>query len=184
MIRSLSIQNLKTEHVFSGKWITDRTIPVDKKKSPVPLTVRKLFPVKKELRRAVLYVTAVGNYYVTVNGEKITDEMLAPGCTSYAHVLQYQAYDVTDRIGSDNELGAVVSGGWAVGFFGFMGAARAFAPRQLFRCDLALEYADGSTETIATDRSWQVSTEGAYSAAGLYEGVAYDARRNAANLPW
>ena len=181
---TLTIQDLKKEHSFTGKWITDRTIPVDKKKSPVPLTVRKLFPVKKELRRAVLYVTAVGNYYVTVNGEKITDEMLAPGCTSYAHVLQYQAYDVTDRIGADNELGAVVSGGWAVGFFGFMGAARAFAPRQLFRCDLALEYADGSTETIATDRSWQVSTEGAYSAAGLYEGVAYDARRNAANIPW
>ena len=181
---TLTIQDLKKEHSFTGKWITDRTIPVDKKKSPVPLTIRKLFPVKKELRRAVLYVTAVGNYYVTVNGEKITDEMLAPGYTSYSHVLQYQAYDVTDRLGAENELGAVVSGGWAVGFFGFMGKARAFAPRQLFLCDLVLEYADGSTETVATDRSWQLSTNGAYSVAGLYEGVAYDARRNASNIPW
>ena len=181
---ALTIQDLKTEHAFTGKWITSNAIPVDKKRSPVPLTVRKTFSVKKELRRAVLYATAVGNYYVTVNGGKITEEMLAPGYTSYTHVLQYQAYDVTGRLGAENELGAVVSGGWAVGFFGFNGKARAFAPRQLFCCDLVLEYADGSSETVASDGSWQVSTEGTYSAAGLYEGVSYDARRTAETIPW
>ena len=181
---TLTIQDLGSEHAFAGKWITDATIPVDAKKSPVPLTVRKAVTVNKKLRRAILFATAVGNYFVTVNGEKITDEMLAPGYTSYAHVLQYQAYDVTDRLGEDNELGAVVSGGWAVGYFGFNGKARAFAPRQLFLCDLVLEYADDSVETIATDRSWQVSTEGAYSVAGLYEGVAYDARLDAESIPW
>ena len=181
---TLTIQDLGREHAFIGKWITDETIPVDREKSPVPLTVRKAVTVNKELRRAVLFATAVGNYFVTVNGEKITDEMLAPGYTSYAHVLQYQAYDVTDRLGKENELGAVVSGGWAVGFFGFDGKARAFAPRQLFRCDLVLEYADGSVEAVATDRSWQVSSDGAYSLAGLYEGVAYDARKTDVTIPW
>ena len=183
-MRTLTIRDLTTEHTFIGAWITDSTIPVDKKKSPVPLSVRKTISLKKALRRAVLYVTAVGNYFVTVNGEKITDEMLAPGYTSYAHVLQYQAYDVTDRLREKNELAAVVSGGWAVGFFGFNGKACAFAPRQLFRCDLVLEYADGSSETVATDREWQVSTAGAYSVTGLYEGVVYDARRDTANIPW
>ena len=181
---TLTTQDLKTEHAFIGKWITDKTIPVDKKASPMPLTVRKTFSVAKEVSRAVLYATAVGNYFVTVNGEKITDEMLAPGYTSYAHVLQYQAYDVTALLGGENELGAVVSGGWAVGFFGFNGVARAFAPRQLFRCDLVLEYADGTSETVATDKTWQVSTDGAYSVAGLYEGVAYDARKDAENTTW
>ena len=181
---TLTLQDLKTEHTFTGKWITDKSIPVDKKKSPVPMTVRKVVSARKKLSRAMLYVTAVGNYFVTLNGEKLTDEMLAPGYTSYAHVLQYQAYDVTERLNETNELEAVVSGGWAVGYFGFMGSARAFAPRQLFRCDLVLDYADGSTETVATDNSWQISTEGAYSVAGLYEGVVYDARRNAANIPW
>ena len=181
---TLTIQDLKTEHMFTGKWITDLTIPVDKKTSPVPLTVRMIFSVKRKLRRAVLYVTAVGNYFVTINGEKITDEMLAPGYTSYAHVLQYQAYDVTDRIGDENELCAVVSGGWAVGYFGFMGKARAFAPRQLFLCDLEIEYEDGSAETVGTNRDWQVSTSGAYSIAGIYEGVFFDARKDAANIPW
>ena len=181
---TLTIRELKAEHTFSGKWITDRTIPVDKKRSPIPLTVLRTITVRKELRRAVLYATAVGNYFVTLNGEKITDEMLAPGYTSYAHVLQYQAYDVTSRLLAENALQAVVSGGWAVGVFGFRGNARAFAPRQLFLCDLVLEYADGSAETIATDRSWHVSTAGAYSVAGLYEGVVYDARKNTENTPW
>lgn len=181
---TLRIEDLKTEHSFTGKWITDQTIPFDKKKSPVPLSVRKSFSLKKSLRRAVIYATAVGNYYVTLNGEKITEEMLAPGYTSYAKFLQYQAYDVTTFLKEKNELCAVVSGGWAVGFFGFMGAARAFAPRQLFLCDLVLEYSDGSTKVIATDHTWSVSTYGAYRIAGIYEGVHYDARKSIETIPW
>ena len=90
---TLTIDDLKTEHSFQGTWITDKTIPYDRKKSPVPLCVRKTFTLKKKLRRAMLYATAVGSYYVTVNGEKITAEMLAPGYTSYAKYLQYQAYE-------------------------------------------------------------------------------------------
>ena len=80
---TLTKEDLKSEHEFQGAWITDKTIPYDKKKSPVPLSVRRTFSLAKKLRRAVLYATAVGNYYVTVNGAKITDEMLAPGYTSY-----------------------------------------------------------------------------------------------------
>lgn len=181
---TLTIEDLKSEHLFQGMWITDKDIPYDKKKSPVPLSLRRTFSLAKKIRKAVLYATAVGNYYVTVNGAKITSEMLAPGYTSYAKFLQYQAYDVTEYLKEENELCAVVSGGWAVGFFGFMGNARAYAPRQLFRSDLVLEYADGSTEVIATDRNWSVSTRGAYSVAGIYEGVHYDARVTPQNTPW
>lgn len=181
---ALTIDDLKTEHSFQGTWITDKTIPYDRKKSPVPLCVRKTFTLKKKLRRAILYATAVGSYYVTVNGEKITAEMLAPGYTSYAKYLQYQAYDVTEQLNAENELYAVVSGGWAVGLFGFIGAARNYAPRQLFRCDLVLEYTDGSADIIATDRNWSVSTQGAYRVAGIYEGVHYDARIAPGNTPW
>lgn len=181
---TLTIKDLKTEHTFRGVWITDKAIPYDKKKSPVPLSIRRTFSLRKGLRRAVLYATAVGNYYVTVNGEKITTEMLAPGYTSYAKHLQYQAYDVTEHLKAKNELCAVVSGGWAVGFFGFIGTARNFAPRQMFRCDLVLEYADGSTEVIASDHSWSVSTRGAYSVAGIYEGVHFDARITTETIPW
>ena len=184
MKTSLTIKDIAKEYVFAGKWITDKTIPFDRKKSPVPLSVRKTVSVDKDVRRAILYVTAVGNYYVTVNGEKISDEMLAPGYTSYSHVLQYQAYDVTGQLKKENELQAVVSGGWAAGYFGFAGKARAYAPRQMFLCDLVLEYTDGSTGCISTDSSWLVSTEGAYSAAGIYEGVCYDARRSTENIPW
>lgn len=43
----------KSEHVFKGVWITDKTIPYDKKKSPVPLSVRRTFSLIKKLRRAV-----------------------------------------------------------------------------------------------------------------------------------
>ena len=88
---TLTIDDLKTEHSFQGTWITDKTIPYDRKKSPVPLCVRKTFTLKKKLRRAMLYATAVGSYYVTVNGEKITAEMLAPGyCQRQAENVDFR----------------------------------------------------------------------------------------------
>lgn len=37
----------KSEHVFKGVWITDKTIAYDKKKSPVPLSVRRTFSLKE-----------------------------------------------------------------------------------------------------------------------------------------
>ena len=175
----------KLEEPWKGKWITDKSIKTDKKHSPRPFSAMKKFRVNKELKRALICATAVGNYCVTVNEQKITDDMLAPGYTSYPHTLQYQIYDITDFLHEgDNTVEAVVSGGWAVGLYGGPARSCNFAPRQLFKCELRMEYEDGTTEIVATDREWLVSSQGAYRLAGLYEGVEYDARINSRNTAW
>ena len=76
---TLTIDDLKTEHSFQGTWITDKTIPYDRKKSPVPLCVRKTFTLKKKLRRSILCATAVSSYYVHGDGEKFSAGRLGPG---------------------------------------------------------------------------------------------------------
>ena len=48
----------------------------------------------------------------------------------------------------------------------------------------AIEYDDGSRQVFSTDESWQVSTSGAYTVAGLYEGVCFDARKSISDIPW
>ena len=47
-----------------------------------------------------------------------------------------------------------------------------------------IEYDDGSRQVFSTDESWQVSTSGAYTVAGLYEGVCFDARKSISDIPW
>ena len=56
-----------------------------------------------EAVRARLYVTAHGVHAVTLNGTRASDEVLAPGWTSYHHRLRYQTYDVTDLVRTGHE---------------------------------------------------------------------------------
>lgn len=65
------------------------------------------------VRRARAYATALGMYYLYVNGCRAGDELFAPGWTSYAHRLQYQTYDVTPLLRKgDNAIGLLLGDGW------------------------------------------------------------------------
>lgn len=160
---------------WQGKWITDLSIKADKKNSPLPMTAVKKLKISKQVKSARLYATALGNYFFSINGQKVGKDYLAPGYTSYESQLQYQVYDVTDMLAKENTLVAVVSGGWAIGLFGFSGAAAAYGERQLLLAELRLIYEDGTEEVIGTDSTWGVTKDGAYKEAELYNGVVYDA---------
>lgn len=56
------------------------------------------------VRSAKLIVTALGVYEVTLNGKRVGNEVLTPGWTTYHHRLQYQEYDVTEWIQSENRI--------------------------------------------------------------------------------
>ena len=70
------------------------------------------FSPEKEVRSAVLYVTAMGNYRVELNDRKISDAVLMPGWTSYRNRLQYQAYDIIQELRDENLLQISVGRGW------------------------------------------------------------------------
>ena len=48
--------------------------------------------------RATAYVSAFGMYRLIVNGETVGDYVFTPGLTSYDFRIQYQTYDITDKI--------------------------------------------------------------------------------------
>ncbi|WUW17429.1 glycoside hydrolase family 78 protein [Streptomyces sp. NBC_01465] len=129
--------------------------------------------------RARLYVSARGLYEMRLNGERVGDAELAPGWTDYNHRVQYQTYDVTDLVrDGENVLGATLADGWWSGFVGFeprrAGAHYGTAPELL--AELHLTRADGTTEVIATDRSWRSHT-GEIRHADLLMGECHDLRR-------
>lgn len=170
---------------WEAKWITDGAyVFQEKKTSPVPMTFRRRFRTDAKIESARLYATAMGIYELEVNGSKVGEEYFAPGFTSYKSRLQYQTYDVTALLREENELIAVVGGGWAVGSFVFTRKNRISADRQAFLCEIRITYTDGRKEIIGTDESWEVTREGNYRASDLYDGETYDATVDLERISW
>lgn len=169
---------------WEAKWITDKSCRIGKKESPVPMTFRKRFRVEKQLKRAFITSTAMGIYELELNGEKVGDAYFAPGFTCYKKNLQYQYYDVTEQLREDNTLIAVIAGGWAVGRFTYESKNKITTDRQALLLELFLEYADGSTDKLITDGTWDVTLQGNYLAADFYDGEIYDAGIDCTTLQW
>ena len=62
---------------------------------------KKTFDTKKDVKKATLEITSLGCYYAELNGKRIGDFILAPGCTSTKRV-QAQTYDITDMLSAEN----------------------------------------------------------------------------------
>lgn len=58
---------------------------------PCPL-LRRCFRTRAPVRRAVLYATALGEYEVRLNGQRVGDRYLTPEWTDYDRRVLYQAY--------------------------------------------------------------------------------------------
>ncbi len=130
----------------------------------------------KKVKKATLYVSAVGIYEAYVNGERVDESVMKPGLTSYAHRLQYQSFPLK-ALPMQMELRIEVGPGWAVGRY--MYPVNGIQPKSLFSDNVAViaeligEYEDGETFTVYTDESWNVcSCEVVFS--DLYDGETAD----------
>ena len=170
---------------WQAKWITDGSYVFKEKGiSPIPMVFRKKLAFDKKVTSAKICATAMGIYELMLNGEKVGDQYFAPGFTSYKTRLQYQVYDVTSMISGSDTLEAVVAGGWAVGSFVFTRVNRVTADRQALLLELRLTFEDGTTQIVGTDESWQVSEDGNFRLADLYDGETYDATIDQDTIAW
>ncbi|RYF97494.1 MAG: hypothetical protein EOO02_20745, partial [Chitinophagaceae bacterium] len=78
--------------------VTDPKQPKPGKPLPAPRYLRKEFKAGSTVKKATLYVSALGLYEVRLNGKKVGDHILAPEWTSYHNRVQYDALDVTGLI--------------------------------------------------------------------------------------
>ncbi|MPR33126.1 Bacterial alpha-L-rhamnosidase [Cytophagaceae bacterium SJW1-29] len=148
---------------------------------PAPY-LRREIRLRPGFRKARLYVTALGLYEFSINGQKAGTEFLTPGWTDYDKRVYYQTYDVTSQLKSGaNVLASQLSYGWYAGYLGYAllvgnPVVRAFYGKvPLLKAQLEVEYPDGKTETFATDNSWKASF-GALLESDMLNGETYDAR--------
>ncbi|GIQ63518.1 alfa-L-rhamnosidase [Paenibacillus cisolokensis] len=160
---------------WTALWITPdaSAIPADSK--PVFL-LRKTFELRSNIAQARVYATAAGVYELYVNGRKASDDLLAPGWTSYHHRLQYQTYDVTALLqAGGNAIGIMLGDGWYRGGLGFDNRNYMYGEQRAALAELHVRYADGTEEIVGTDGSWKASL-GPIRYSNIYHGETYDAR--------
>lgn len=160
---------------WKAKWIGAALVGGPRSTIPAPY-LRKPFSLHGAIRSARLYVTALGLYECSINGQIVGEDVFVPGWTDYRKRVQYKVYDVTNLLHErDNVIGAVLGDGWAVGHISWK-HRQEYADRPQLFAQLEITMADGGTMTIATDRTWMYQV-GPLMESDMLMGEAYDARR-------
>jgi hypothetical protein len=144
---------------------------------PMPV-FRKQFAASGPVKRALLYVSGLGQYEATINGEKVSKDELTPGWSDYRKTVFYDSYDVTSMLRSGgNALGIMLGNGMYrvlktperyTKFTGTYGPPKCVA-------QMDIEFADGKSMEIVTDETWKTHA-GPITFSSTYGGEDYDAR--------
>jgi len=165
---------------FAGIHLAGRPLPPPFASAHPPIyptmLLRREVNVKPRLQRAVVHLCGLGQYELTINGQRVGEDMLAPGWTKYDKTVLYDTYEVTPLLkAGNNALGVLlgngmynVRGGRYAKFIGSFGAPKAIG-------QLRLEYADGTVDVVSTDGKWRVHP-GPITVSCVYGGEDFDAR--------
>ncbi|KAG8630633.1 hypothetical protein KVT40_002252 [Elsinoe batatas] len=95
-----------------ARWIDypDRT-----ENLPLPIFARQFnVPEGKSISEARFYLAGIGLHHATVNGQEVTDEVLAPGYSNWQLSTEYRTYDITEALSSGtNAIGVSLGNGFA-----------------------------------------------------------------------
>lgn len=158
---------------WKGSWISDHR-DIDKKESPY---FRKEFKIKKEIKKARVYITAGGLFELYINGKRIGDHQLDPTYTRFDRRNLYVTHDVTSHLKQNNAIGVLLGNGWynhqstAVWYF----HEAPWRARPKFCLDLRVTYHDDTEETFSSDRNWKTAS-GPLVFNSIYTGEHYNAQ--------
>ena len=160
---------------WKGYWIgLDSLVGNDKQFSLSARYLRKEFAATKKIERATAYICGLGLFELYINGNKIGDQVLAPALSEYQKRSYYMTFDVKKEIQDGNNTVGVI-----------LGAGRFFAPVKWdqnygfpkMNFQLNIEYSDGSTQSIVSDTTWSLTTDGPIIINNEFDGEKYDARK-------
>lgn len=166
---------LLDEADWKGYWIgLDSLIGNDKQFGLSARYLRKEFAAEKKVKRATAYLCGLGLFELYINGNKTGDQVLAPALSEYPKRSYYMTFDVTKEISAgQNAVGIILGSGR---YFAACKWDRNFGfPKMIFQ--LNIEFSDGSRQSIVSDTSWKITTNGPIVISNKYNGEEYDARK-------
>ncbi|MDR1485568.1 MAG: family 78 glycoside hydrolase catalytic domain [Planctomycetaceae bacterium] len=134
----------------------------------------------KKIVLATAKIAGLGYYELYINKKKIGDHELDPVLTDYNKRVPYVTYKIDPSAINRNDVNKINV---------ILGNGRYYAPRQnspartisygypklIF--ELTLHYNNGQKETIASDQTWNISTNGRIRDNNDYDGEIFDARK-------
>ncbi|WP_316738355.1 family 78 glycoside hydrolase catalytic domain [Pedobacter aquatilis] len=159
----------------SAKWICRNE---DKADTQAPF-FRKSFSSSKSVKTAILKISGLGFYDLSLNGKTLNQTTIEQGITKYDSRILFQTYDVTKAIQKGHNAIAVELGnGWynmqSLTIWNFDKISWRKSPRLLL--SLEIEYSNGEKHNISTDESWKTNT-GPSRFNSMHVGEIYDARK-------
>ena len=161
---------------WKASWISGDYSPNKKDRYPVD-GFQKVF-VSKPVKKARLYITALGLYEASINGNKVGDRVLMPGSTDYRKRVAHQVYDVTSLLKEgENRLNLLLADGWYRGSIGAKGRRCIFGKQTKLLAQLEILNDDGTKNLIVSDGGFSWSNDGPIRFADLKDGEIVDARK-------
>lgn len=139
---------------WEGWWIYDTK---DLELRPAA-AFRKDFQIRGDIAGATVYIAAAGLCEISINGKKVGDGRLEPAFTRFDRRVLYLSHDVTSLLREGvNTIGVLMGNGWynhqAMAVWDYETAP--WRHRPCFCLDLRIDYADGSAQTVITDKTWK-----------------------------
>ncbi|MBP1041900.1 family 78 glycoside hydrolase catalytic domain [Vagococcus sp. BWB3-3] len=160
-----------------GEWGDNISLESEGNRAAVRL--RKVFHTTKELNAAYVSICGLGFFDLTINGQQVDNSVMNPFNSQFDRRVLYRTFDVGNLVQKgENAIGIELGNGFYNEIGGVWNWATAsWRDNPKARLNLELYYSDGSSETVATDESWKVSTDGPITDNSYYYGEIYDARK-------
>lgn len=158
----------------SAKWIENPGCPAEC--TPV---FRKKFQLA-DCKKVEIAICGLGFYVLTVNGKRVSDELLTPPFTAYDRTVLYQIYDISSHVtAGENVIEVTCGNGWfnqqESDGWDFNHTTWKAAPKMICQVDV-----DGECYLVS-DRSWE-SAEGKTIFNSHRGGETYDSRKTVENF--
>ena len=165
---------LDDAEAWDGEWIG---VPEGNEDDLSP-QLRTEVSLDGEIQSARAHVVTLGYGELYVNGNRIGDEQLNPAWTEYEKTTLYTTYDIENSLAKgENAFGIWLGRGWysleASDTAWYVQWEEVGPPSALVQINIT--YADGTTESIVTDKSW-TTTSSPIVENHIYDGETYDAR--------
>ncbi len=153
---------------WKGEWITP-DVPKE-----VQAVLFKDIELTRKPKAARAYVSGLGLYELSVNGEKQGDECLLPGFTDYDSWIQYQTFELDLKEGK-NRFEIALADGWYKGRYGINVdyPEENYGDKLSAIAEIYVWYDDGSEEVYGTDTGWK-ARKSRVTESSIYNGEVYD----------
>ncbi|MGS2739262.1 glycoside hydrolase family 78 protein [Sinomicrobium sp. M5D2P17] len=123
------------------------------------ILLRKTWKNDKKIKKAIVFISGLGQYELTINGEKTGGSEFAPLWSDYDKTVYYNTYDVTGQLTQgENVVGVMLGNGMYNTLAGrYSKFYVSFGPPTLF-FRLKITYADGTEQVVRSDDSWKYAS--------------------------